>query len=118
VVYAVVDEHTAIGIGSLVEAEAEVSIDGQQVRGRFVSRVAGVPGEEIVLRPSAEGREIIVAGRRSWVVAPPASPLRAGTIPPDHYLLIDPLVGSKGYDSRSLGLIRRDQLTRKIIGSI
>ena len=101
-----------VALGTYVEAVFE----GQAGAGRYFSRVAGVPGETVVLEPvGGDLVEIIVAGRRTYALTTRDGPLRAGVIPAGMWLLIDPAPEQAAWDSRRTGLVRSEQLRRRIL---
>lgn len=130
-VFAMVDETTALGDGTLVEAEVPAPggvpgiVEGQ--RYRVLSRIAAGPGQRIAFGAAAGGRfELLVDGRHTWSTFLPAwqegvdpgRRLKEGVIPAGHYLLLDPAANLDGFDSRRLGLLPRERLVRKILSHL
>ncbi|HYC78588.1 MAG TPA: hypothetical protein VEI02_13255, partial [Planctomycetota bacterium] len=105
-----VDDDLPLGKGVIVE------IDG--ATGPRFSRVAAAPGDVIAFREGVGGRrEATVDGRPVDAAFPANAPVPAGVVPPDRFLVVDPNPDVSTDDSRTLGLLPRSRIRRKVIFS-
>jgi hypothetical protein len=123
-----VKEDSVLDVGSLVEAHVRIPdsipLDLPTRDGLLLSRIAAMPGAVLSLQPTADGLlQIFIDGERTpaTVTEEELKHIGAdrridnGPIPPDHYLLLNPSLRAPAWDSRRLGLIRRSELTRRIL---
>lgn len=112
-----VKDDTTIGVGTIVEAHGEFQLEGKVHAGLFVSRVRGVPGDDVTFRKvDGQGEwEVLVNGEHTWSFTKSRAKLSPGKIPEGHFLLLDPAPGHGGVDSRVVDLVPRTALRRKII---
>lgn len=105
-----IDAGTTLGRGTLVEIAAP--------SGPRFSRIAAIPGGRLEWVERGRGDvELTVDGesvgyRRK---ADLPSPVPAGAVPEDRYLVLDPDVYGDPEDSRAAGLLPRSALLRKVI---
>ena len=122
-----ISEDTVLGVGSLVEARVTtpgLSEDSEGKEGLIISRIAAEAGMKLTFADRGRlGLEILVDGARTYAHFDgrdharllKEQSLKMGSIPEGFYLLLNPNTKADAWDSRTLGLVARDDLQRKVM---